>query len=86
MPSRQERRKAERDAAKRAPANARAAGSGAAASAAGAGVNVNVNPVGGWKTQQENPWTLIDALGPKIVEQKAAAGDRAAQYSQAGRY
>jgi hypothetical protein len=54
MPSRQERRKAERDAAKRAPATTGAAGAGGAA-AARAGVNVNVNPLGDWTTQTADP-------------------------------
>jgi len=52
MPSRQERRKAERDAAKRAPARAGAAG---AAGAAAAIANLNVNPLGDWKTQAADP-------------------------------
>ena len=52
MPSRQERRKAERDAAKRAPAQAGAVG---AAGAAAALANLNVNPLGDWTTQLENP-------------------------------
>ena len=52
MTSRQERRKAERDAAKRAPAKAGAAG---AAGAAAALENLNVNPLGDWKTQAEDP-------------------------------
>jgi hypothetical protein len=60
MPSRQERRKAERDAAKRAPAQAGAAGAGGATAAR---ANVNVNPVGEWKTQAEDPGLLLQALG-----------------------
>ena len=51
-PSRQERRKAERDAAKRAPARAGAAG---AREAAAALANLNVNPLGDWNTQAEDP-------------------------------
>jgi hypothetical protein len=51
-PSRQERRKAERDAAKRAPAQAGAAG---AAGAAAALANLNVNAGGDWTTQSEDP-------------------------------
>ena len=47
MPSRQERRKAERDATKRAPAQARAAGAAAALA------NLNVDPAGDWTTQAE---------------------------------
>jgi len=46
MPSRQERRKAERDAVKRAPAGAGAGGAGGAAAAAAARARVNVNPGG----------------------------------------
>jgi hypothetical protein len=64
-PSRQERRKAGRDAAKRAPAMTGAAvaggagGAGAAAGAAAALANLNVHPLGNWKTQTEDP-----AVGP----------------------
>jgi hypothetical protein len=50
MASRQERRKAERDAAKRASAEAGAAG---ARGATAARANPNVNPVGDWTTQAE---------------------------------
>jgi len=96
MPSRQERRKAERDAAKRAPAQAGAAraagGAGAArgagdAGAAGAGgaaaalANANMNPVNDWTTQTEDPSVLFRAVGDVIVAQRAAAGDREAQFS-----
>ena len=49
--SRQERRKAERDAAKRAPR----AGAAGAAGAAAALADLNVNAVGDWTTQTENP-------------------------------
>ena len=52
MPSRQERRKQVRDAAK-APVAAGAAGVGAAAAA---GANVNVNPLGDWTTQSKDPY------------------------------
>ena len=55
MPSRQERRKAERDAAKRAPAQAGAAGAPGAAGAAAALANLRVNPGGDWSTQAEDP-------------------------------
>jgi TPR repeat protein len=89
-PSRQERRKAERDAAKRAPARAGAAGAAGAnqdaagvagAAAALANLNVNVNPpLGDWTTQEEDPNELFDALGPQMVRQRAVAGDREAQY------
>jgi len=57
MPSRQERRKAERDAAKRAPAQAGAAG---AAGAAAALANLRVNLDGNWTTQAEDP-----SVGPR---------------------
>ena len=71
MPSRQERRKAERDAAKRAPAQAGAAGAEGASAA-----RASVNPVGDWTTQAGDPSVLIDALGFKVLKQKAVAGDR----------
>jgi hypothetical protein len=93
-PSRQERRKAERDAAKRAPAragaagaagaNQGAAGAAAAAAAAAALANLHVNanpPLGDWTTQAEDPNALFHALGPQMVQRKADAGDRDAQYS-----
>jgi hypothetical protein len=67
MPSRQERRQAKRDAAKRAP-RAEAAGA-AGAAAALANPNVNVNPVGDWTTQAANPKVLFDALGGETVKQ-----------------
>jgi TPR repeat protein len=85
--SRQEGRKAEREAAKRAPARAGAAGAAGAnqgaagAAAALANLNVNVNPpLGDWTTQAKDPNALFDALGPQMVKQRAAAGDRDAQY------
>ena len=84
MASRQERRKAERDAAKRAPANAGSAGAAGAAGAGGAAAaraDVNANPPGDWTTQEQDPTTMLRALGVKIVKQKAGAGDRGAQYS-----
>jgi len=74
MPSRQERRKAERDAAKRAPG----AGAGGAAAAR---ANVNMNPVGDWTTQAADPFVLFRSLGAEISRQRAAAGDREAQWS-----
>ena len=93
-PSRQERRKAERDAAKRAPAragaagaagaNQGAAGAAAAAAAAAALANLHVNanpPLGDWTTQAEDPNPLFHALGRPMVTQRAAEGDRDAQYS-----
>ena len=78
MPSRQERRKTERDAAK-ALAKAGAAG---AAGATAALANLNVNPLGDWTTQTEDHSVLFQALGPQVVIQMAAQGDRGAQYSQ----
>jgi hypothetical protein len=51
-PSRQERRKAERQAAKRAPAQAGAAGATGAATAL---ANLNVNPLGDWTTHAQDP-------------------------------
>jgi hypothetical protein len=71
MSSRQERRKAERDAAKRAPARAGAAGANqgaAGAAAALANLHVNVNPpLGDWTTQAKDPNVLFCALGPQMV-------------------
>jgi hypothetical protein len=55
MPSRQEQRKAERDAAKRAQAEAKTAGAAGAAGAAAALANLNVNTLGDWTTQAEDP-------------------------------
>ena len=86
MASRQERRKAERDAAKRAPAQAGAGGAAGAAGAGGVGaaradVNVNVNPVGDWTTQTENFLAVFATLTPIAVKWKADEGDRNAQYS-----
>jgi TPR repeat protein len=84
MSSRQERRKAERDAAKRgqAQAQAQAGAAGAAGAAAAlANLHVNVNPLGDWTTQAEDPGELSRALGPQMVKQRADAGDREAQYS-----
>ena len=74
MPSRQERRKAERDAAKRAPAQGGAAGAAAA--------RANVSPGGDWTTQHGDQNVLFNALGPELVKQRAAQGDREAQYAQ----
>jgi len=78
MPSRQERRKAERDAAKRAPGQAGAGGAGGAAAAR---ANVNMNPVGDWTTQAEDPYVLFHAIGAHVVKQRAGAGDREARWS-----
>jgi hypothetical protein len=79
MPSRQERRKPERDAAKRAPAQAGAAG------AAVALANVHLNPRdpagGDWTTQGADPNLLARALGWNILKQRAGAGDREPQWS-----
>jgi hypothetical protein len=79
MASRQERRKAERDAAKRAPGQAAA---GAAGGAAAARANENTSPVGDWTTQAADPSALFHALGANIVQLRAGAGDREAQFSQ----
>jgi hypothetical protein len=79
MPSRQERRKAERDAAKRAPAKA---GAGGAAGAAAARTDVNVTPLGDWRTQAADPAALIRALGAEVVKKRAAKGEAEAQFSQ----
>jgi hypothetical protein len=79
MASRKERRKAERDAAKRAPGQAGAAGAGGGAGAARA--NVNMNPVGDWTTQAADPYALLHAIGPHVVKERARAGDREAQWS-----
>jgi hypothetical protein len=83
MPSRQERRKAERDAAKRAPGQAGAGGAAGAAAAAAAlaNLNVNVDPGGDWTTQAPDPAVLFRALGPEILKQRAAEGDREAQFT-----
>jgi len=81
MPSRQERRKAERNAAKRAPGQAGAAGAGGAAAAL-ANSNVHVNPVGDWTTQASDPRSLFQAQSLNVVKQRASAGDREAQFSQ----
>jgi len=78
MPSRQERRKAERDAAKRAPGQTEIGGGGEAAAAR---ANMNVNPVGDWTTQASDHAALFRAHGDEIVNQRAGAGDREAQFS-----
>jgi hypothetical protein len=96
MPSRQERRKAERDAAKRAPAQARASGAAGAAGAAGAGAtgaagaaaaraNVILNPgisVGDWTTQAGpiRAAEMFRALGAETVKRRAGEGDSEAQW------
>ena len=81
MPSRQERRAAERDAAKRAPGQAGAEGAGGAAAAL-ANLNVHVNPVGDWTTQAADPGVLLETLGIDVLKRRAEAGDREAQFSQ----
>jgi len=73
-----ERRKAERDAAKRAPR----AGAVGAAGAAAALANLNVNPVGDWTTQAEDHMALFRAVGAENVRRRAGEGDREAQWSQ----
>ena len=77
MASRQERRKAERDAAKRAPR----AGASGAAGAAAALAGLNVHPLGDWRTQTEDFQELFRSLGVEKVKQRAAAGDAEAQFS-----
>jgi hypothetical protein len=79
-PSRQERRKAERDAAKRAPARARAAGAGGGGGAAADIANLTVNPLG-WTTQNGDHNVMFQALGFENVKRKAGEGNREAQYS-----
>ena len=74
MPSRQERRKAERDAAKRAPRASAAGAAGAAAALADSDVNAG----GDWTTQTEDPMVLHRALGAEILGQRAGDGDREA--------
>jgi len=69
-PSRQERRKAERDAAKRAPARSGAGGAGGAAAARAAGAaaalaNLTVNPLGDWTTQAEDPY--VEPVGHRLA-------------------
>jgi len=81
MPSRQERRQAERNAAKRAPAKATAAGA-AGAAAALENLNVNVNQLGDWTSQTEDASVLVRALGVEVVKKMAGEGDRDAQYSR----
>jgi hypothetical protein len=84
MTSRQERRKAERDAAKRAPRAGPAGATGAAGVGGAAGgvgaaaalANLNVNARGDWTTQAADSRGLFRALGPGIVKQRAAEGDR----------
>jgi hypothetical protein len=71
MPSRQERRRAERDAAKR------AAQAGATAPAA-ALVTVSTNPGGDWTTQEGDPNLLRFALGTDVMKQEADKGAMAA--------
>jgi len=85
MPSRQECRKAGRDAAKRAPSQAGAAGAGGAGGAATPRANLNMNPVGDWTTQAEDPWLLLETLGDEVVKRKAGAGDREARFSHGSR-
>jgi len=72
MPSRQERRKADREAAKRAPAQAGASG-----------VNLG-EPGGDWTTQASDPGILFRSLGANVVKQRAGEGDREAQWSLGG--
>lgn len=64
-PSRQERRKAERAAAKRAPAQSRGTKTAAALA--------NVKPLGDWTTQSEDPMQMFKALGYHALQQKVDA-------------
>ena len=74
MPSRQERRRAERDAAKRAPGQA---GAAAAAAAAGTAQSAAAGESGGgWATQAEEATALFLSLDFDVVKQMADAGDR----------
>jgi hypothetical protein len=45
-----------------------------------------MNPVGDWTTQAEDPGVLYNALGAEMVNLRASAGDREAQWSLAGAY
>ena len=87
MPSRQERRKAERDAAKRAPGQAgapTATGAKAIYAAALVDINVRIN-AGDWSTQIGDPDMLFESRGAEWVNQKAGdgrrGGDREARFS-----
>ena len=71
MPCGKKTRKADRDAAKRAPAQPGAAGAAAAIA----------NPLGDWTSQTADPAVLVRALGAEHVKQRAVAGDPDAQYS-----
>ena len=71
MPTRQERRRTERDAAKRAPTKAGAAGSTGAAAAR---EDVHVNSLGDWKTQAEDP-----SVGPTVCLTRHGTGCRLTQ-------
>jgi len=70
-PSRQERRRATRDAAKRASAHAGASGATAAAAAL---AKLNVHPGGDWSTQEGDPNVYCEALGAEVLIQAAAEG------------
>jgi hypothetical protein len=95
MTCRQERRKAERDAAKRTPEQAGAAAQAGAAGAAAALANLRVDPGGGdWTTQNAHPAVLVNAIAAGgltrsetegILRQRVDAGDMEAQFSQGGR-
>jgi len=77
-PTRQERRKAERAAAKRAPVRA---GASDARGAAAARAHLNDNPGGDWTTQTEFPFDLFQALGEDVLHQRVVEGDREAEYA-----
>ena len=73
MPSRQERRKAERDAAKRAPGQAgtpRATGAKALYAAALADINVRIN-AGDWSTQIADPEAFLSLGADKLTHRRA---------------
>jgi len=80
MPSRQERRKAERDVAKRAPAKAGASSAAdrrPALANVDVNVNVNVNPVGDRRTRASDPNVLgaenvADASADAVEDDKEA--------------
>ena len=75
MPSRQERRTADRDAAKAAKAGS-AAAAAAATAAAAALASVRMYAGGDWTTQKECPLFLRHALGDDVVQRRAGEGDR----------
>jgi type II secretory pathway pseudopilin PulG len=73
-PSRQERRRAEREAARRTPNQAQRA-------AYLDNIQANVNQLGDWTTQAQDPMAMFDAMSTEVVMQKAALLDREAMWS-----